>query len=226
VLFDNPSIMQQQRLSKKILLSSEEIAEGVYILSFRRDFDFLAGQVIGISIEKEGPRRLYSICSGEQEEEVKILYNVIDEGYLTPRLCDLAEGDTIWITEPRGEFLYDPAPAVWIATGTGIAPFYAMLRSGKHDNKILIHGERCLERFYFYDDFSGEMGSDYLRCCSGEEDEAVFSGRVTDYLNELSVLPVNHKYYLCGRAEMVVETRDLLIRRGIPFENIVSEIYF
>ena len=226
VLSDSLLIMQQHVLSKKTLLYSEEIAEGVYLLSFRRDFDFLAGQVIGISIEKEGPRRLYSICSGEQEKEVKILYNVIDEGYLTPRLCDLSEGDTIWITEPRGEFLYDPAPAVWIATGTGIAPFYAMLRSGKHDNKILIHGERYLERFYFYGDFSSVLGGDYLRCCSGEEDRAVFNGRVTDYLNELSALPVGHKYYLCGRAEMVVETRDLLIRRGIPFENIVSEIYF
>lgn len=226
VLSDNLSTMQEHKLSQQTLLSSEEIAKGVYILSFRKDFDFLSGQVIGISIENKGPRRLYSICSGEQEEEVKILYNVIDEGYLTPRLCDLEEGDTIWITEPRGEFLYDPAPAVWIATGTGIAPFYSMLRSGKHNNKILIHGERYLERFHFYADFSEEMGGDYLRCCSGEEDEAVFNGRVTDYLNELSVLPVGHKYYLCGRAEMVVETRDLLISRGIPFENIVSEIYF
>ena len=34
------------------------------------------------------------------------------------------------------------------------------------------------------------------------------------------------KYYLCGSAEMVVDTRDILIEKGIPFENIVSEIYF
>jgi ferredoxin--NADP+ reductase len=33
-------------------------------------------------------------------------------------------------------------------------------------------------------------------------------------------------YYLCGKALMVVEVRDLLISRGIPFENILSEIYF
>lgn len=218
--------MHQHFLSEQTLLSSEEIAEGVYLFSFRRNFNFLAGQVIGISIEKDGPRRLYSICSGEQEEEVKILYNVIEEGYLTPRLSDLTEGDTIWITEPRGEFLYDPAPAVWIATGTGIAPFYSMLRSGKYANKTLIHGERYLERFYFYDDFTEEMGDGYIRCCSGEDAVDVFGGRVTDYLKGVSALPHGYKYYLCGRAEMVVETRDLLIVRGIPFGNIVSEIYF
>jgi ferredoxin--NADP+ reductase len=217
--------MHQHTLSRKTLTSSEEIAEDVFLLGFRRDFDFMAGQVIGISVEKEGPRRLYSICSDEQEEEIKILYNVIDEGYLTPRLSDLAEGDSIWITEPRGDFLYDPAPAVWIATGTGIAPFYAMLRSGKYDNKILVHGERYLEKFYFFDVFSSHLGAHYTRCCTSEKAEGVFSGRVTDYLGEVS-LPPGHKYYLCGRAEMVVETRDLLIGHGIPFGNIVSEIYF
>jgi ferredoxin/flavodoxin---NADP+ reductase len=217
--------MHQHTLSGKILTYSEEIAEDVFLLGFRRDFEFQAGQVIGISVEREGPRRLYSICSGEQEEEVRILYNVIDEGYLTPRLSDLAAGDTIWITGPRGDFIYDPAPAVWIATGTGIAPFYSMLRSAKYENKLLIHGERYLEKFYFFDEFSSHLGKNYIRCCTGEEAEGVFGGRVTDYLGEVS-LPPGHKYYLCGRAEMVVETRDLLIGRGIPFTNIISEIYF
>ncbi len=31
---------------------------------------------------------------------------------------------------------------------------------------------------------------------------------------------------LCGNAEMVVEVRDLLISRGIPFGQIRAEIYF
>ena len=34
------------------------------------------------------------------------------------------------------------------------------------------------------------------------------------------------KYYLCGSAEMVVEIRDILIEKGIPFDRIISEIYF
>lgn len=132
--------MYHHALSEKAILFSEEIAKGIYLFSFRRDFDFKAGQVIGISLEKDGPRRLYSICSGEQEEEVRILYNKIDTGYMTPLLSDLTKDDTIWISEPRGDFIYDPAPAIWIATGTGIAPFYSMLRSGKYANKTLIHG--------------------------------------------------------------------------------------
>ena len=33
-------------------------------------------------------------------------------------------------------------------------------------------------------------------------------------------------YYLCGSADMVVEVRDILIGKGIPFGHIISEIYF
>lgn len=208
------------------IISSDEITKDVYIISFKRTFEFFPGQVIGIATEADGPRRLYSICSGKDEDEIKILYNVVEEGYLTPQLSDLEAGDSIWITGPRGKFVDDRRPAYWISTGTGIAPFYSMHRSGLSSNKILIHGERFLERFWFYDEFTSAFGNAYIRCCSQEEHDAVFQGRVTDYLKSVTHLPEDYKYYLCGRAEMVVEARDVLIARGIPFANIVSEIYF
>jgi len=218
--------MCETGLTEVEIISSEEVSEDVYLVSFKRTFDFLPGQIIGIATEADGPRRLYSICSGKDEEEIKILYNVVHEGYLTPQLSDLNSGDSIWITGPRGKFLDDKKPAYWISTGTGIAPFYSMHKSGLSDNKILIHGERFLERFWFYDEFKQSFGNAYIRCCSQESNEGVFEGRVTDYLKTVSHLPEDYKYYLCGRAEMVVEARDILIARGIPFNSIVSEIYF
>ena len=213
-------------LTPVTLSFNEELANDIFLFGFKRNFDFKAGQVIGIGLEKDGSRRLYSICSGEEESEIKILYNIVEEGYLSPRLSDLEEGDTIWITEPRGEFLCDESPAVWIATGTGIAPFYSMLMSGCADNKILIHGDRYLDQFHFYDVFLEEFHGNYMRCCSQEEDESVYHGRVTDYIQELEEIDPTLKYYLCGSAEMVVDTRDILIQKGIPFDQIISEIYF
>ncbi len=218
--------IKKSQLTKVALSSSKELTEEVYLISFKREFEFLPGQVIGISPEEDGPRRLYSICSGADDDEVKILYNVVKEGYVTPRLSDLREGDAIWITAPRGKFLYDDGPAYWISTGTGIAPFYSMFRSGLFENKRLIHGERFIERFWFSDELRDNFGDNYLRCCSQESDESTFNGRVTEYLKTTDHLPADYKYYLCGRAEMVVEARDILIGRGIPFNNIISEIYF
>jgi ferredoxin--NADP+ reductase len=205
---------------------SQELSEGLYLVGFKRSFTFRAGQVIGIALEENGPRRLYSICSGERDEEIQILYKVVDEGYLTPQLSDLEIGDTIWITAPGGEFTGNSDPAVWIATGTGIAPYYSMLRSGLGANKILLHGNRYLEQFHFLDEFREVLGDNYIRCCSAESDQGVYSGRVTDYLEERDKLDPHLMYYLCGSADMVVEVRDILIAKGIPFAHIISEIYF
>lgn len=205
---------------------SEQIASGIYLFGFKRNFDFTAGQVLGIALQEDGPRRLYSICSGEKQDEIWILYNVIEEGYLTPLLAEIDTGDTLWITQPRGEFICDEHPAVWIATGTGIAPFYSMLRSGLAVNKTLICGNRYMEQFHFFDEFQSILGNQYIRCCSGEYNEEIFHGRVTDYLAGQPELDTELKYYLCGSAEMVVETRDILIASGVPFDQIISEIYF
>ena len=220
-------VSHHNRQVRAVTLSfSDQISSGIYLFGFKRDFEFKAGQVIGVALSEDGPRRLYSICSGQQDDEVLILYNVIEEGYLTPLLSDLETGDRIWITEPRGEFTDDEAPAVWIATGTGIAPFYSMLRSGIATHKTLIHGNRYLEQFHFFEAFNSILGSNYIRCCTAEHDEGVFAGRVTDYLEEQSSLNPGVKYYICGSAEMVVDTRDMLISKGIPFDQIISEIYF
>jgi ferredoxin--NADP+ reductase len=205
---------------------SEEISSDNYLVGFPRRFEFTAGQVIGVSLQEDGPRRLYSICSGEKDPEVWILYNVIEEGFLTPRMSQLEKGDTLWITEPRGSFNGSSDPAVWIAAGTGIAPFYSMLRSGLSGGKRLIHGSRYLEQFYFFDEFSAILGPDYIRCCSAEFDDHVYHGRVTQYLEELETVDPGLMYYLCGSAEMVVDTRDLLIDKGVSFDHIISEIYF
>lgn len=205
---------------------AEQVAQDIYLFGIQRTFDFKAGQVLGVALAEDGPRRLYSICSGEKDDQVWILYNVIEEGYLTPRLSDLDTGDTIWITEPRGEFTCNKEPAVWIASGTGIAPFYSMLKSGLAENKNLIHGNRYLEQFHFYDDFASELGNHYIRCCTGESAEGVYQGRVTSYLAENPSPDPGLKYYICGSAEMVVDTRDVLISKGIPFDQIISEIYF
>lgn len=207
------------------ITNNEEISPGVHVVSFRRTFDFLPGQVVKIAMDKQMPPRIYSICSGSQESEIRILFNVKDDGLLTPKLSSVIPGDRILVSEPYGSFLGSNEPAWWIATGTGIAPFYSMFRSGLGENKRLIHGVSYLNQFYFEDDLEWAMGNEYLRCCSREASCNVLPGRVTTYLEGFEKLP-DVKYFICGKALMVVEVRDLLIEKGVPYENILAEIYF
>ena len=86
------------QLTQVTISSTEELSRDLFLISFKRTFKFVAGQVIGITLREDDARRLYSICSGENEDEVHILYKVVAEGYLTPQLSDLEVGDSIWIT--------------------------------------------------------------------------------------------------------------------------------
>jgi ferredoxin/flavodoxin---NADP+ reductase len=214
------------KLLKIKVLRQKEISPGVFVLSFKRPWDFTAGQVVGLSGSENDEARLYSIASGELDDEVDILYNINPDGKLTPWMAQLNTADTLWVSEPFGSFTGSGEPAWWIASGTGIAPYVSMFRTGLHKNKKILHGGRNLESFYFHELFEAELKENYIRCCSRESGPGIYHGRITQYLREHSSLPLNIKYYLCGSAEMVVDARDILIEKGIPFDNIVSEIYF
>jgi ferredoxin--NADP+ reductase len=216
---------KEPSLSEYTVLNNEEISPGVFLISVKRDAHFLPGQVVKIATDREHPPRIYSICSGNHEEELRILFNIKEDGFLTPQLAGYIPGDKILVSKPYGSFLGTDDPAWLIATGTGIAPFYSMFRSGLAENKTLIHGVRYLNQFYFENELEWALGKNYIRCCSRESSCDVFPGRVTDYLKTISHFP-KVKYYLCGKALMVVEVRDFLIKKGIPFENILAEIYF
>jgi len=217
---------QEHQLFPVEVLELKEISTGIFILSHKREDDFLAGQVIAITDEPKDQPRLYSIASGVNEKEVRILFNRVPRGRLTEKLVNLKRGDQIYVSRPFGKFTGTTEPAYWIAAGTGIAPFASMFYSNLANGKILIHGGRNLDSFYFKEDFLRVLGKNYIRCCSQEHAPGIFNGRLTSYLKLCNDLSKTHKYYLCGSAEMVVETRDILIEKGIPFSNIIAEIYF
>ncbi|RPH33515.1 MAG: oxidoreductase [Bacteroidales bacterium] len=208
-----------------VVIDNTNLAQDAFILKFKRNFTFKAGQVIGLGVNTAIEPRLYSIASGETDETIEILYTEKSDGKLTPMLSILKKGEIILVTNPFGTFTeYSDSP-ICISTGTGVAPFISMLKSGKGRNATFIHGVRIPEYFYFEDFLKSTLGSSYIQCCSGSNSPQYYNGRVTKYLLENLINP-SKKYYLCGVAEMVVEVRDILISKGVPYGNIISEIYF
>lgn len=209
------------------IISNKPIANDVYILKIPRPFSFIPGQVIGLTLDKSLPPRLYSIASGAAQPFLDILYDVKRDGILTPKLSSLKKDDRVWITPPAGIFWPQAKEkAWWLASGTGIAPFASVLFSETAKNIKLIHGGRKAENFYFSSKIESMEGVDYLKCCTRESLPGHYHGRLTHWLKEQVSLPLENKYYLCGSAEMVVETRDILVEKGISFGNIIAEIYF
>jgi ferredoxin--NADP+ reductase len=81
-------------------------------------------------------RRAYSIASSSRAREyLEFFVALVRSGAFTPRLWALREGDPLWLS-PRvtGMFTLAEVPSgtdlVLVATGTGLAPYMSMLRSG------------------------------------------------------------------------------------------------
>lgn len=216
---------------KSLQLLSYEVIElfhpekDMFLLRVPKTDDFLAGQVVGITSDASIEPRLYSIASGEKDPWMDILYTPKQDGKLTPILAKLKSGDGILISKPFGEFTRCEPESYWITNGTGIAPFNAMLRSGKGLDNVLIYGNRSLSSFYFREELYQYLGDRYLKCSSAGA-PGCFQGRVTDFILQLENLKIDKQFYLCGSAEMVVDVRDILISKGVSFKNINAEIYF
>jgi len=210
-------------LNELTIINKIKISDNVFVIEFKRNFNFVSGQIIGITNNINLPPRLYSICSSPNDNNISILFNVKPDGELTPPLAQVKSGDKIWITDVQGKFIFQNEPAWWIATGTGIAPFYSMFKSGQKPLK-LIQGGRLKSDMYFSDSFIAL--NNYIRCCSKDCGDGIYEGRLTKYLSDLNEIPTNINYYICGNAEMVVDVRELLIGKGVPYKNIITEIYF
>jgi ferredoxin/flavodoxin---NADP+ reductase len=208
------------------VISNEMISNTTAVLKIKRPFSFKAGQCINISVDKSIPPRMYSISSSENDNYLEIIYKIVNTGKLTPLLKEMDTTNNIYISRPFGKFCVSSEPSWLIATGTGVAPYLSMILSGYSQNKVLIHGNSNISDFYLSKIMENKLGTNYIRCYSGTEKCDFFKGRVLKYLVSLENLPKNNKYYLCGSAEMVVEIRDFLISRGIPFQNTLAEIFF
>lgn len=102
------------------------------------DFEFAPGQYATVTFD--GTPRPYSIASSPTEEEVEFCIRRVPGGRLTPDIFQyLHVGDEVTVRGPNGEMvLNEPSTndLVFLATGTGVAPFKGMvdyvLDTGRH----------------------------------------------------------------------------------------------
>ncbi|HEY3356288.1 MAG TPA: ferredoxin--NADP reductase [Polyangia bacterium] len=97
-------------------------------------------------------KRAYSVASSSLEGEyVEFYVTLVRSGALTPRLFALAPGASLYLSPKyTGMFTLDQVPEganlVFVATGTGLAPYMSMLRTRlatMHDRRVaVIHGAR------------------------------------------------------------------------------------
>src|ERR1035437_7193543 len=96
-------------------------------------FGFVPGQWLSVKAttpEGEEMTRAYSIASPPSENgRVAFCLNRVQDGFMSNDLCNLGAGAKVEFQGPFGDFILLPrlGDTVFIALGTGIAPFRSML---------------------------------------------------------------------------------------------------
>jgi len=220
--------------TRQLLYSSELVhrrwlSTKAFEISLSRppNFDFQAGH--GICIVYEGHTRHYSLTNGPAEPVLTLCVRHIREGLFTPVLAEADLGTRFQYTGPHGYFLFRPSqrPAVFVATGTGIAPFSAMFRSGVSAASVL-HGVRTADELY-YRQFLSTLPVIYVACISEASASnglaaSVYAGKVTGYIkNHLERRA--YDFYLCGRQDMVRDV-TLLADEHFPASHVYTEVFY
>jgi CDP-4-dehydro-6-deoxyglucose reductase len=141
----------EERLSGELTALKERVERpypSLVRLRFETDepLDFVPGQYVRITYEDEEPR-VYSVASSPNADHVELCIRRVPGGHLTPTLCDQTEvGDELFVRGPYGdEFtLQEPSPRdmVFVATGTGVAPFKSMIDYTFEEGRDEVDGER------------------------------------------------------------------------------------
>jgi benzoate/toluate 1,2-dioxygenase reductase component len=187
-------------------------------------FQFRPGQ--RVSLSSEGNERDYSIVSAPEESELAFCIRNVAGGKLSSSLSTVEIGTSLSIKGPFGYFTYKPSvrQAVFVATGTGIAPFCSMAGSGI-SGFILVHGARLAQDLYYASLFR-QTAEKYIPCLSeaNKLPAGAIRGQVTDYLQR-DLKPEAYDFYLCGRSDMIRDI-TLLIDERFPDSLVYTESFY
>ena len=206
------------------------------------------GQYLSIGLRVDGTflQRPYSTASPvDAQDDLEFLIRLVPGGALTPRLWAIGVGDRVHLGRPKGLFTRIPDDRrthLFIATGTGLAPFVAMtatmLRQPVPPTVVLVHGVSHVAELAWREEFeawSGAGAVSYIPAISRPDApaNAGWDGRTGRIDALLESLWASHGLdrdrtvaYLCGNPEMIAAARRILTSLGLPEDAVRSEQYW
>lgn len=243
----------QATLTKRVELTHDMILFSFEIVN--DSLEFIAGQYVIMMIKLangEIARRLYSISSESQNTKgFDLLVKRIPSGVASNYLAGLHIGESASFQGPAGVFTMkdsDPTrPKVFLATSSGIAPIYSMLKSrvlegATAEKWYLFWGVRTSLDLHWIKELEELKQRNpmfqYIFCLSREPDLSQVTmplsctlGRIDACFqkNVLSAMKGNlemingFEYYICGSVNAVESLRQSLLSEGVEKKQIHFE---
>ncbi len=218
-----------RRIETTELLKRQWLSKNAFEIQLSRpaSFEFEAGQTIRFiygSIE-----RYYSLLSAPDDPFLALCVYHISQGQFSPILADAEIGTRFKFSGPHGYFTYKPSAcqAVFVASGTGIAPFVSMSRSGVTDF-MLLHEAARDEDLYYQNRFH-QLACNYVPCLLQADSPdpsppGAFLGDAASYLIK-NLQPGSYDFYLCGEREMI-RGITLLVDERFSESHVYTEVFY
>lgn len=234
-------------LNRETVLSVTHLTEWLFHFTVTRDpsLRFQNGQftMIGLEVNGKPLLRAYSMVSANWEEQLEFLSIKVPAGPLTSRLQHIRVGDTLLVgRKPTGTLLIDsldPGGTLWLlATGTGLAPFMAIIKDpetyARFDRVILSHTCRRAAELAYREWITGDLvnheflGEEvrakltYLPAVTREPfvrnrriTELMASGEVFRDLGRGALDPTTDRVMICGGPGMLADCQVMCERAGM-----------
>jgi len=233
------------------VLSVHHWTDTLFSFTTTRDasFRFKNGQftMIGIRVDEKPLLRAYSVVSTNYDENLEFFSIKVPDGPLTSRLQNLKAGDPIIIGKKATgtlilDNLKDGKRLFLLGTGTGLAPFLALIRDPdtyeRFEKVVLVHGCRQTAELAYgeritsdlpNDEFLGEMIREQLLYYPtvtrepfrnrGRITDLITSGRLFSDLGLEPFDPEGDRFMLCGSPQLLVDLRAIFDERRLTEGN-------
>ena len=221
---DNPGAIQTVEL-----LQRRWLTKNAFEIELTRppSLEFKAGQTVRFI--HESMEKYYSLLSTPDDPTLVLCVYYVPRGSFSPVLAAAEIGTHFNVTGPHGYFTFNRSERVpvFVATGTGIAPFVSMGRSGVTDF-IILHEVEFAEDLY-YQDFLRKIASKYIPCLlapstADPSPPGTFQGNAAGFIKKY-LPPASYDFYLCGEREMTREV-TLLADEHFPGSYVFKEVFF
>ncbi|MGA0571325.1 2Fe-2S iron-sulfur cluster-binding protein [Variovorax sp. VNK109] len=196
---------------------------------------FLPGQYVRVRPQGEAQWRSYSMANASGQTRLVFYVRRVAGGMFSRWLeTAAAPGAQMEVSAPRGSFFLrdEERPRLFVAGGTGLAPFLAMLRRIGDDATAAAAPTRLLVGVRSGAHLFAQEEIEALRTrlpglqVSYASEEAVadgcHQGFATDLIDAVTLDPAT-RVYLCGPPPMVDAGRDAAVRAGIRRSDVLCE---
>ena len=214
------------------ILKKEWLTHDVMRLELERpkNFEFTAGQAIELTIDEKKYRddaAPFTLTGHSSESFLELILKVYPEhNGITLGLSMLNRGDTLLIGDAWDSFQFKE-PGIFIAGGTGVTPFVAILRDLESNeginNQILLFANKTEKDVFLSEEFREMEGLKFVSILSQENVVGHCFGRIGKAFLEKQISDYNQMFYLCGPGSFSVDIKKYLTEMGVEGGKIVSE---